>query len=396
METSVLEQMRLQEGHLFQNESALALYLDAKAIVLEAIISCLRHSSPTVEELAEFSDATSEKYSKSLQALSPEGIQDYHAKSLHDCCKTVAKLLWPTQLLLTARPKIQTLLKGLCTRLVANDSVKSASFLALDPMLQDFVVREAFRRTIVNDCLVVFEADAADADDRVDRNDMVDRADRSDAGALDADAVDAYTAAQQASRARQDGRQDGRRHFDDDSFSRGGGNYDDVLPSDSASQVGHHGGNSSGHSDFGVGGQRPFGAHSTIRPRPTGASSAIGGHDDDNASVVESVLPPGSKVASRAPSVVGPLGRAPSVVGPIGPLGPSGPSGHSGTSVAPSVSRPKSVIGSVAASVAPRVTTAYGDKTVVSRSSASTGITNTNFRKPFNVRTVQLDIPEEH
>jgi hypothetical protein len=376
METSVLEQMRLQEGHLFQNESALALYLDAKAIVLEAIISCLRHSSPTVEELAEFSDATSEKYSKSLQALSPEGIQDYHAKSLHDCCKTVAKLLWPTQLLLTARPKIQTLLKGLCTRLVANDSVKSASFLALDPMLQDFVVREAFRRTIVNDCLVVFEADA-DADDKVDRVDHVDMADRSDAGALDADAVDAYTATQQASRARQDGSQDV-----DDSFSRGG-NYDDVLPSDSASQVGHsshggHHGGHGGHSDFGVGSQRPFGAHSTIRPRPTGASSAIGGHDDDNASVVESVLPPGSKVASRAPSVVG----------------PSGPSGHS---LAPSVSRPKSVIGSVAASVAPRVTTAYGDKTVVSRSSAaSTGITNTNFRKPFNVRTVQLDIPEEH
>ncbi len=364
----MLEQMRLQEGHLFQNESALALYLDAKAIVLEAIISCLRHSSPTVEELAEFSDATSEKYSKSLQALSPEGIQDYHAKSLHDCCKTVAKLLWPTQLLLTARPKIQTLLKGLCTRLVANDSVKSASFLALDPMLQDFVVREAFRRTIVNDCLVVFEADA-DADDKVDkvdRVDHVDMADRSDAGALDADAVDAYTAAQQASRARHD--------YDDDTFSRGG-NYDDVLPSDSASQVGHASSSSSG--------QRPFGAHSTIRPRPTGASSAIGGNDDDNASVVESVLPLGSKVgALRAPSVV-----APSVVG-----------GHSvAPSVAPSVSRPKSVIGSVAASVAPRVTTAYGDKTVVSRSSAaSTGITNTNFRKPFNVRTVQLDIPEEH
>lgn len=351
----MLEQMRLQEGHLFQNESALALYLDAKAIVLEAIISCMRHGDPTLEDLAEFSDATSEKYCKSLQALSPEGIQEYHAKSLHECCKTVAKLLWPTQLLLTARPKVQTLLKGLCTRLVANDSVKSNAFLALDPMLQDFVVREAFRRTIVNDCLVVFEAEDTESSAAAEA-----AAEAAVDAVLDADAVDAYNRG---------------RHNEE---------IEEVLPSDSASQIGPNGSN-----------QRPYGAHSNIytrpdRPerseRPRGASSVIGGDDDGSVapSLVQSVARSETRAesreaASRAPSVVG------SVVGSSMQRTMTSP--HAAHAAA------KSVVGSVAASIAPRVTTAYGEKSVISRSSAFTGITNTNFRKPFNVRTVQL-VPE--
>ena len=368
----MLEQMRLQEGHLFQNESALALYLDAKAIVLEAIISCMRHGDPTLEDLAEFSDATSEKYCKRLQALSPEGIQEYHAKSLHECCKTVAKLLWPTQLLLTARPKVQTLLKGLCTRLVANDSVKSNAFLALDPMLQDFVVREAFRRTIVNDCLVVFEAEdtessaAAEAAAEAAASAAVD-------AVLDADAVDAYNRG---------------RHNED---------IEEVLPSDSASQIGSNGSY-----------QRPYGAHSNIytrpdrpeRPRgdrPRGASSVIGDDDDGSVvhstvhsvapSLVHSVARTEARADARAEARSEAASRAPSIVGSV--VG----SALQRTVASPHAAQAKSVVGSVAASVAPRVTTAYGEKSVISRSSASTGITNTNFRKPFNVRTVQL-VPE--
>lgn len=344
----MLEQMRLQEGHLFQNESALALYLDAKAIVLEAIISCLRHENPTLEELAEFSDSTCEKYCKSLQALSPEGIQDYHAKSLHDCCKVVAKLLWPTQLLLTARPKIQTLLKGLCTRLVANDSVKSSAFLSLDPMLQDFVVREAFRRTIVNDCLVVFETEDA---------------------VLDSDALEAFNAQRSADGAEADFAADGA---EADATADAD---DDVLPSDSASQI---------HS------YRPHGAHSNLHSnlyKPRGASSVIG---PDDGSVVQSIVP--QSVVSEGPkgSVVG--STKGSVVGSVVPQ-----SVQKSSDMLPPLRSTKSVVGSlvgsVVGSVAPRVTTAYGEKSIVSRSSAHSGITNTNFRKPFNVRTVQL-IPE--
>ena len=53
---------------------------------------------------------------------------------------------------------MSTLLKGLFKRLAATDCIRTSDFLALDPIKQDFVIREAFRRTLVNDCLVVFDA----------------------------------------------------------------------------------------------------------------------------------------------------------------------------------------------------------------------------------------------
>ena len=139
MEASVLDQIRLQEGRLFQSESIVALYLDTKAVINEMLL---------LETTDNLDDASVEM----LKILSPKGIKDYHEKSLHECLKTVARLLWPGENLIIAKPKLVLLFKGMYRRIL-----KRELYLDLDPIKQDFVIREAFRRTLVNDCLVVFE-----------------------------------------------------------------------------------------------------------------------------------------------------------------------------------------------------------------------------------------------
>lgn len=135
LELSLLEQVRLQEGRLFQNEKLLVLFVDSKSVILE---------SPENE--------SAEALAKRIVQLAPKGTKNFHETVLYDACETIAKLLWPTQLLMVARPSLTTLMAGLQKRLVG----KLAA--TLDPFQKDFVVREAFRRTLVNDCLSVFEA----------------------------------------------------------------------------------------------------------------------------------------------------------------------------------------------------------------------------------------------
>jgi len=152
MESSVIDQLRLQEGRLFQNEKVLALFLDVKAVIHERIVKGLTKTEAEIDDDA---------LEQSLKVLSPDGIKDYHCKALYDCVKIVAKLLWPTQLLLVAKPKLMTLLNGIVRRIEANDSIKQ-TYTSLDPIKQDYIVREAFRRTLVNDCLIVFDQEQND------------------------------------------------------------------------------------------------------------------------------------------------------------------------------------------------------------------------------------------
>lgn len=266
MEPSVLEQLRLQEGRLFQNEQLLALYLDAKAVLIEA----LRDDAEAIAKLSDFDEDTSDLLSHNLRTLAPEGATEYHAKSLYECVKVVAKLLWPSQMLLIARPKVTTLLKGLCRRVVDSPAVKTKAFFTLDPIKQDFVVREAFRRTLVNDCLVVFDGPGGDLSVVGDSNQL--QPEEEDDGELES--------------------------------------LGDIGPEDSASHIGP------------APTKRPVGARSTLGPvqedeeegpvvgppAPTAASVAPSKEAQSNeapkraASVAPSVAPP-RRAASVAPSV---------------------------------------------------------------------------------------------
>lgn len=155
----MIEQLRLQEGRLFQNEKTLALYLDVKAVVYEALVAAARSEDreESHKALLAFDEESDNKIIGAFLQLAPTGMREYHAKSLHDCVKIVANLLWPTEILLVARPKVSSLLSGVLRRMASQSIVSTGNFLELDPIKQDFLIREAFRRCLVNDCLVVFE-----------------------------------------------------------------------------------------------------------------------------------------------------------------------------------------------------------------------------------------------
>jgi hypothetical protein len=155
-DSSILDQLRLQEGRLFQNEKVLALYLDVKAILVDSLSFALRN-----DDLSKIQNANDEYVTSLVQKLgllAPQGLHEYHSKSLHESVKIVCKLLWPSQMLVTAKPNTETLLRGMLRRLAIHDSIVSKQFLSLDPIKQDFVLREAFRRTLINECLVIFDA----------------------------------------------------------------------------------------------------------------------------------------------------------------------------------------------------------------------------------------------
>jgi len=163
-EVHIIDQVRALEGKLFQSERLMALYLDVKAVLLQQILGYLRkatdENSILTSEICLLNEEFVASQLKLLASLSPEGSKEFHSTCLHECLKSMALLLWPTQSVLVARPKVSTLFRGMCTRMCANDQVRTGKFLLLDPIKQDFVVREVFRRTLVNDCLHVFDNDA--------------------------------------------------------------------------------------------------------------------------------------------------------------------------------------------------------------------------------------------
>ena len=154
-EQAFLEQLRLQDGKLFQNERLVALYLDVKTVLLES----------------ERTDQDLESILQKVGILAPQGSQDYHANSLYECVKMCALLLWPGDMLLVARPKLSSLLLGMQKRLKSYAS--RSDWDTLDPIKRDFVFREIFRRSLINDCLTVF--DAPDATECVETAVMIEQ-----------------------------------------------------------------------------------------------------------------------------------------------------------------------------------------------------------------------------
>ncbi len=354
----MIEQLRLQEGRLFQNEKTLALYLDVKAVVYEAIISASRSEDreAAFTALVAF-DEDDEKIISAFLQLAPSGMREYHAKSLHDCVKIVANLLWPTEILLVARPKVSSLLSGVLRRLASQRIVSNGQFLDLDPIKQDFLIREAFRRCLINDCLVVFEQEAESRG----HNDAS-AANGSNEGPTDG-AADGPT----------DGPSDGTM---DDLAN------DEIGPDDSASHMGS------------VQDERPSGARSTLNAERSTLPVLDETKELEASSAVGSRL--GSKVGHKAGSVVGQKAGsvvAGSVVGlKAGSVVAGSVVGHKAGSVIGSPTKASSVVDSRSAvgSVAPRVITVNGDSN--STASKVSGTTATSImRRALNVRKVHIE-----
>ena len=147
---TIVEQMRLHEGRLFQNEQVVALYLDVKSVCLDLIRKIVWNQAHPESRSSENSMLDD------LKKMGPKGYPGYHERVLYDTVRFVCKLLWPSEVLVVAKPTIETLLDGLYKRLVVIDAVQRGTFLQLDFVQQDLLLREAFRRTLINDCLSIF------------------------------------------------------------------------------------------------------------------------------------------------------------------------------------------------------------------------------------------------
>jgi hypothetical protein len=147
---TIVEQMRLHEGRLFQNEQVVALYLDVKSVCLDLIRKIVWNQAHPE------SRSSDNSMLDDLKKMGPKGYPGYHERVLYDTVRFVCKLLWPSEVLVVAKPNIETLLDGLYKRLVVIDAVQRGTFLQLDFVQQDLLLREAFRRTLINDCLSIF------------------------------------------------------------------------------------------------------------------------------------------------------------------------------------------------------------------------------------------------
>jgi hypothetical protein len=141
---SVIDQLRVQDGKIFQNEKTLTLYVDIKRLILDNVLLAI--SANSLDIMNTWTPELENHLIQSLTCREPE-------KLLNDIVHDHAKLLYDNP-----RPlqyvKIGTLMKGFCQRILLDPSVKNKDIMTLDPIKQDFVCREAYRRTLASDCML--------------------------------------------------------------------------------------------------------------------------------------------------------------------------------------------------------------------------------------------------
>jgi hypothetical protein len=159
--SEMLEEFRLMEGTLFQDEEAKLFYLDVKEVVLDSLIAAWdKFSSSEV-----LYQTALDRYFSWEGAVGHEEVErcmsDVH--NVNDRHFHVA-VFYSRQLygnedfnkkIVIAKPKIETLLKTFFRRLVRNLHVKSGSFFSFDPVKQDFILRDAFRQALAESIKIV-------------------------------------------------------------------------------------------------------------------------------------------------------------------------------------------------------------------------------------------------
>ena len=146
MAESILEQLRIQDGKLFQNEQVMTLYVDTKRLVLDNILLALSTSS----DLKPFTNWSPEMEKHLMASLTCS------PKLLENVLSFYGTLLDNTHVR-SHNANMGKLLQGLFFRFCSNPNVKNGSIQMLDPIKQDFICREIFRSTLVCDCMTIFK-----------------------------------------------------------------------------------------------------------------------------------------------------------------------------------------------------------------------------------------------
>ncbi len=153
---SVMDELRTTEGMIFRDEIAKKLFLDIKFLLLDEFYSAQKEDRlrEFLNECAAWSPETANKLLK-FAALKYPGIQErltpvsvLYAKHLFTRTTTEQKISMK-------KPHLSSFLHGMFLRLCQVHHVSNGSFFEMDPLKQDFVIRDIFRQTLGSDCIQV-------------------------------------------------------------------------------------------------------------------------------------------------------------------------------------------------------------------------------------------------
>jgi hypothetical protein len=161
LQESIMDELRTTEGMIFRDEGAKKLFLDTKSFLLETFITKWKNFD------TESFHAALDEYIGWNEGIEQEELQrmktSYRdiASRLTSVTVLYAKYLYarsnPDSNILIRRPKVNMLLKGMFTRLARMHHVRNGSFFDLDPLRQDFVLRDIFRQTLGSDCIQLMD-----------------------------------------------------------------------------------------------------------------------------------------------------------------------------------------------------------------------------------------------
>jgi len=150
LQESIMDELRTTEGMLFRDESAKKLFMDVKSLVIETMQG---KDSDALDKLARWDDVADEEIARST-------LYGDIADRLTSVTVLYAKYLYakgnPDPINIK-KPRVESLLRGMYSRMAKLSHVRNGTFFQMDPLRQDFVVRDIFRLTLANDCIVVVE-----------------------------------------------------------------------------------------------------------------------------------------------------------------------------------------------------------------------------------------------
>lgn len=158
IQESVMDELRTTEGMIFRDEGVKKLFLDLKVFVLEPLQVAHGISKEALSKILdmylEWSEALAAEEMERMKLSKIDAVE-----RLTGVCVLYAKYIYARNTMESSlsirRPKMENMLKGMFTRLVRTPSVRSGSFFDLDPMRQDFLLRDIFRLSLGNDCISI-------------------------------------------------------------------------------------------------------------------------------------------------------------------------------------------------------------------------------------------------
>lgn len=163
LQESFMDELRTTEGMIFKDEGAKKLFLDTKSLVLDTLGAAFANFDNeafgyTLDSYISWDTNIEEEILSRMHS----GYKDIETRLL-SVTVLYAKYLYAQTInensVIISKPKVENLLKGMFTRICRMPQVKSGTFFSLDPIRQDFVIRDIFRLTLGNDCIQVIDKD---------------------------------------------------------------------------------------------------------------------------------------------------------------------------------------------------------------------------------------------